>query len=158
MFPYPPGEWGLCGWHHWPRHHLFCLYAEYVHHGYPVKELYHNCSECNRTIVIQGSHSVFSGRGTMVVDLKQVGTKAWVKDRLKISVNTTASSDEQTLSARLGMLSGPAASRGFVLLRAMRTSVDDKQTEASRLPSVTRVLVWVLRTPKHRTHSAYQGA
>lgn len=58
----------------------------------------------------------------MIVDLKQGGKKACVRDRLYMSVNTSAVSVEQTLTACSEMLCGQAALGGFILLRALHTS------------------------------------
>ena len=59
----------------------------------------------------------------MVVVLKHVGTDDMERDRLKMSVKTFASSEEQALKAQPGMLSGPAAFRVLVLLKTLLTSV-----------------------------------
>ncbi len=57
----------------------------------------------------------------MVVDLKHVGTTAWLSEMLKISVKTSVSCSAQSLSTRPGMLSGPAALRGLTLDRVFLT-------------------------------------
>lgn len=59
------------------------------------------------SLIIQTDYVVFLGEGRYGGGL--VGTADWVRDKLKMSVNTSASSEEQTLKARPGMLSGPAA-------------------------------------------------
>ena len=59
----------------------------------------------------------------MVVVLKHVQTDDIERDRLKMSVKTSASSEEQALKARPGMLSGLAAFWGLVLLKTLLTSV-----------------------------------
>uniref|UniRef100_A0A8C4DL10 Pyrin domain-containing protein n=1 Tax=Dicentrarchus labrax TaxID=13489 RepID=A0A8C4DL10_DICLA len=48
-------------------------------------------------------------------------------------------SDEQTLSARPGMVSGLAAFRGFVLLREERTSTGDTESGVSSMPPLARI-------------------
>ena len=83
-----------------------------------------------------------------MVFLKQVGTEYCERDRLQISVSTSASSAEQTLSARPGMLSGPAAFRGFVLLSALHTSADVTVSEELCAASVGRIPLLVLRSSK----------
>lgn len=45
-------------------------------------------------------------------------------DRLNMFANTSANSDEQSLSPRPVMLSGLAALHGFILLKCLSTSTD----------------------------------
>ena len=59
----------------------------------------------------------FFGTGMMVEVLRHVGTTAWLRDVLKMSVKTSVSSPAQSLSARLGMLSDPGALRTLILLK-----------------------------------------
>ncbi len=51
----------------------------------------------------------------IVVDLRHVGTTAWLSEVLKISVRTSVSCAAQSFSTRPGMLSEPAALRGLIL-------------------------------------------
>ncbi len=51
----------------------------------------------------------------IVVDLRHVGTTAWLSEVLKISVRTSVSCAAQSFSTRPGMLSGPAAFRRVFL-------------------------------------------
>lgn len=53
----------------------------------------------------------------------QVGTAACEKEMLKMSVNTSASWEVQSLSACPGILSGPAALQGLILSRVLLTLV-----------------------------------
>ncbi len=64
----------------------------------------------------------------IVVDLRHVGTTAWLNEVLKISVRTSVSCAAQSLSTRPGMLSGPAALRGLILDRVFLTSAGDRQS------------------------------
>ena len=57
----------------------------------------------------------------MVDILKQVWTADWDRERLNTSVNTSASWSAQALRTQLGMLSGPAALRGFTRLNVLLT-------------------------------------
>ncbi len=63
----------------------------------------------------------------IVVDLRHVGTTAWLSEVLKISVRTSVSCAAQSFSTRPGMLSGPAAFRGLILDRVFLTSAADRQ-------------------------------
>ncbi len=58
----------------------------------------------------------------IVVDLRHVGTTAWLSEVLKISFRTSVSCAAQSFSTRPGMLSGPAAFRGLILDRVFLTS------------------------------------
>lgn len=104
------------------------------------------------SLIIQTDYVVFLGEGRYSGGL--VGTADWVRDKLKMSVNTSASSEEQTLKARPGMLSGPAASRGLVLLRTFHTSVEATVSEELRAASAGRItLCWlVLRCRTYLVH------
>ncbi len=53
----------------------------------------------------------------IVVDLRHVGTTAWLSEVLNISVRTSVSCAAQSFSIRPGMLSGPADLRGLILDR-----------------------------------------
>ncbi len=75
-----------------------------------------NWCESHRSVVIQTRNCGFFGTGMIVVDLKQKGTVAIERERLKMSVVTLVSSEAQSLSKRPGMLSGPAALREFINL------------------------------------------
>lgn len=59
-----------------------------------------------------------------MVVLKQDGTATCARDRLNMSVSMPAGSDKQTMSARPGVLSGPAVFHGFILFRVLQTSID----------------------------------
>ena len=61
----------------------------------------------------------------MVVALRHVGTTACLSEVLKMSVKTSVSSSAQSLRTRPGMLSGPWAFLGFVLLRDFLTLPGD---------------------------------
>lgn len=50
--------------------------------------------------------------------LKQVGTTLWLRERLNMEVRTIASSLAQALMAHPGMLPGPPALQGLILLSA----------------------------------------
>lgn len=60
------------------------------------------------------------GTGTTEEILKMVDTMDWLRDRLKMSVDTPASWSAQALSTWLGMPSGggPEALQGFTFLLA----------------------------------------
>ncbi len=62
----------------------------------------------------------------IVVDLRHVGTTAWLSEVLKMSVRTSVSCAAQSLSTRPGMLSGPAALRGLILDRVFLTSAGNR--------------------------------
>ncbi len=62
------------------------------------------------------------------MDLRHVGTTAWLSEVLKMSVRTSVSCAAQSLSTRPGMLSGPAAFRGLILDRAFLTSTGERQS------------------------------
>ena len=80
----------------------------------------------------------------MVVVLKHVGTDDMERDRLKMSVKTSASSEEQALKARPWMFLGPAAFRGLVLLKTLQWVGELCAASAGRIP-----LRWlVLRVSK----------
>ncbi len=64
----------------------------------------------------------------IVVDLRHVGTTAWLSEVLKISVRTSVSCAAQPFSTRSGMLSGPAAFSGLILDRVFLTSAADRQS------------------------------
>ncbi len=64
----------------------------------------------------------------LVVDLRHVGTTAWLSEVLKISVRISVSCAAQSFSTRPGMLSGPAAFRGLILDRVFLTSAADRQS------------------------------
>ncbi len=64
----------------------------------------------------------------IVVDLRHVGTTAWLSEVLKISVGTSVSCAAQSFSTRPGMLSGPAALHGLILDRVFLTSAGDRQS------------------------------
>lgn len=74
----------------------------------------------------------------MVVDMKPVGTADWVRDKLKMSVKTSASSEEHTLKV--------SHCRGLILLRTLHTSVEVTVSEelcaapAGRIPLYRLVL------------------
>ncbi len=68
----------------------------------------------------------FFGTGIMEVDLRHVGTTAWLSEVLKMSVMTSVSCTAQSLSTRPGMLSGPAAFRGLILERVFLTSAGEE--------------------------------
>ncbi len=82
----------------------------------------------------------------IVVDLRHVGTTAWLSEVLKISVRTSVSCAAQSFSTRPGMLSGPAALRGLILDRVFLTSTGDK--------APGRWEVWVVFVQV--CHSAFQ--
>ncbi|KAI4894901.1 hypothetical protein NFI96_007342 [Prochilodus magdalenae] len=65
----------------------------------------------------------FFGTGTMTDYLKHAGTMPWLRDELKISMNTGASWSAQALMTRPAILSGDAAFLAFNLLKALRTSL-----------------------------------
>ncbi len=67
----------------------------------------------------------------IVVDLRHVGTTAWLSEVLKISVRTSVSCAAQSLRTRPGMLSGPAALRGLILDRVFLSSAGDRQSAQS---------------------------
>ena len=56
----------------------------------------------------------------MIMDvLKHLGTTAWLRDRLKMSVRTSVNTSAHSLSTQPGMLSGPATFRGLTLARVL---------------------------------------
>lgn len=61
---------------------------------------------------LQEGDDLFS-TGMMVVILKHVGTTAWLRDMLNMSVKTSVSSPAQSLSTRPGILSDPKAFLAF---------------------------------------------
>lgn len=71
----------------------------------PLKEFHDDWGEGDRTVV-----SRLLGTGTMVVDLRQVGTATCCTESLKISVNTLFSWAAQVLSVRPDTLSSPVRS------------------------------------------------
>ncbi len=83
----------------------------------------------------------------IVVDLRHVGTTAWLSEVLKISVRTSVSCAAQSFSTRPGMLSGPAAFCGLILDRVFLTSAAD-----DRAPG--RWEVWAVFVQV--CHSAFQ--
>ncbi len=70
----------------------------------------------------------FFSTGIMEVDLRHVGTTAWVSEVLKMSVRISVSCAAQSLSTRPGMLSGPAAFHGLILDRVFLTSAGERQS------------------------------
>jgi len=80
---------------------------------------------------------------------QHVGTDDIERERLEMSVKTSASSEEQAFKARPGMLSGPAAFRGF-LLKTLLTSVEITVGKELCAASASRIpLCWlVLRVLK----------
>lgn len=66
--------------------------------------------------------SVFLGTGTMVADLKHLGTMHCDSERLKMFVNASVSCSTQSLSTLPGTPSEPAAFLGLVLRSAHVTS------------------------------------
>ncbi len=60
------------------------------------------------------------------MDLRHVGTTAWLSEVLNMSVRTSVSCAAQSLSTRPGMLSGPAAFRGLILDRVFLTLAGER--------------------------------
>lgn len=65
------------------------------------------------------------GNGTMEAVLKLVGTSAWAKDRLKMSIKTPANYSVQVLSTCPGIPSGPAEL--LTPLRVEKTSGEEER-------------------------------
>ncbi len=68
----------------------------------------------------------------IVVDLRHVGTTAWLSEVLKISVRTSVSCASTVFQYTASMLSGPAALRGLILDRVFLTSAGDRQSARIR--------------------------
>lgn len=79
-----------------------------------------------------------------MVDLKQKGTVARVREILKKSVVTLVSSEAHRLRKRPGMLSRPAALRVFTLLSDLLTCVEVSVGACSTSSGVTSRVVHVL--------------
>ncbi len=62
------------------------------------------------------------------MDLRHVGTTAWLSEVLKMSVRTSVSCAAQSLSTRPGMISGPAAFHALILDRVFLTSAGERQS------------------------------
>jgi hypothetical protein len=73
----------------------------------------------------------FLGTGTMVTNLKHVGTADWDRERLNMPVNAPASWSAHALRTRSGMPSGPAALRGLTRLNVLLTSATEKVSPQS---------------------------
>lgn len=83
------------------------------------KTLYHNWCQCNGAVVIQTGHNWLPCHWHTGGSRKHIGTTAWLKGLLKMSVSTSASTD---LEHTLGMLSGPVTFRGLTLARIFHVS------------------------------------
>ncbi len=68
----------------------------------------------------------FFGTGIMVVDLRHMGTTAWLNKMLKISVRTSISCTAQSLSTWPGMFSGPTTLHGLILDRVFLMSAEER--------------------------------
>ena len=88
-----------------------------VRQYHPLKAPHDYWGEGDWAVVIEAGNAEFVGIGTMVVDLRQVGTAACCRERVKMSVEAPANWSAHDLSIRPDTPSGPVALLGSILLK-----------------------------------------